>query len=92
MYEERLGLPVLQSLACGGDGRWPDFATTCESHFVREWEELSHALVSAILGRLEPARERQSALIRTFSEEEFNRHVTSIWGRAKDRYTLLAGW
>jgi hypothetical protein len=83
IYDERIGLPVLQSLASGGDGTHPNFTTPRESQFLRDWEELSSAPIDGIMDRFRAARERQVTLIRTFSDAEFNRPVTSLWGRYK---------
>src|SRR5215204_2937487 len=91
VYDERLAIPVLEGLLAGGDGLGAA-STPREDAFQRECEALSEEPREAILARLRAARQRQVALVRRFSDEQFNTLRTPLWGKYYGAPLHASGW
>lgn len=92
IYEERLGAPLLEDLACGGDGTGIGLSTPREDQFLAEWESLAQKPIETILARLHAARARHVAALMSFTEARFNAPVTTFFPPAYGRERYPAGW
>lgn len=91
LYDERLALPMVESLAAGGDGTGvlPSYA---EGSLVDETARLSERPLDEVLSRLRAARQRQVALTATFTEELFNTPMTPSWRGIAGTSLKSPGW
>lgn len=91
MHDERIALPVVESLVTGGDG------LDVVKSFREDWltsdaEALAAEPIAALRARLRAARARQVALAERFTEEQFNTPMTPGWGDRAGTPLKSPGW
>ncbi len=91
MYDERLAVPVVASLASGGDGLGvvPSYG---EDWLTEGARQLSAAPLEQIMAQLRAARRRQIELATTFTAEHFNRPLTPAWHDRGGTTRKSPGW
>lgn len=91
VYEEMLAAPVLDALAAGGDGS-AAAPSGAEDWFTRETLAAAALDVATLVTRLDAARQRQVAAIRSMTEERFNEPVCMLFAARPERSPHPASW
>ncbi len=82
IYDERIAIPLLKSLAAGGDGVGV-VKSLGESWFYDDAKALSVEPLSVLGPRLRSARGDQAAVVESFSDDSFNARVTPLWATGR---------
>ena len=91
IYEERIAVPVLASLAAGGDGT-DGLISFGEDRFYAESVALSSDVPERIMARLRAARQQQVELAATFASDRFNAPLTPGWRGVAGTPLKSPGW
>jgi hypothetical protein len=78
-YERRIGLPLLESLAAGGDGTG---VVTFEQSFFGDSQAIAGEPIAALLEQFRALREREIAIVQAYDAARFNTAATDAFNTA----------